>query len=112
MKAKGAEQTLDLSLSVRWPNADMVAMLVGDTGVLSVEFDVDAVPVSTLLKEFASDGDGGRVGVLGIVNALRPGESAGGELAYSGCQLSYIEFHGTSWTHRGKPSPVGGPRLR
>ena len=48
VKSKSAEQTLDLHLRIRGPDTDVIAMLVGDAGVLGVKLDVDAVAVSVL----------------------------------------------------------------
>ena len=52
----------------------MVAVLVGDTGVFSVELGVNAVPVSGAGEEFARDGERSRVGVLGVVDTLGAGK--------------------------------------
>ena len=54
-------------------------MLIGDAGVLGVKLDVNAVAVSVLGEQFASDSDRCRVGVLSVVNTLRAGESASGK---------------------------------
>ena len=57
VETESAEQALNLNLGVGGPDTDVVSVLVGDAGVLSVEFDVNAVAVSAISEEFASDGD-------------------------------------------------------
>ena len=74
MEAESAEQALDFELGIRGPNTDVVAVLIRDTGVLSVEFDVDAVPVRVRGEQLASDGNWSGEGVLRIVNTLGAGE--------------------------------------
>ena len=76
VETKSAEQTFNLDLGVGRPYADVVTMLVGDAGVFSVELSMNAVAVSALSEEFASDSDGCRVGVLCVMDALGTGESA------------------------------------
>lgn len=74
-----AEKAVDLNISVRRPNTDVIAMLVGNTGPFSAEFDVYTVPVRTELKELLRDGNGRGVGVLCIVDALGPGKRTSGK---------------------------------
>ncbi len=79
VETESAEQTFDLDLRVGGPDTDVVAMLVCDAGVLSVELDVNAVAVSAVSEQFTSDSYGRRVGVLCVMNALGSGESTGRE---------------------------------
>ena len=74
VEAQSAQKTLDLGLGIRRPNTDVVAVLVGDTGVSSVELGVNAVSVSGAGEEFARDGERSRVGVLGVVDTLGAGK--------------------------------------
>ena len=81
MKAKRAEKTFNLDIWVEWPHTDVVAVLIRDTGVLSVEFDVDAVPVRVRGEKLAGDGNWSGEGVLRIVNTLGAGECTRGQFA-------------------------------
>lgn len=81
VETQGTQQTLNLNFCVRRPDTDVIAMLVSDARVLGVEFDVNAVAVGSLREELAGDSDRGGVRVLRVVNALRPSESTGGQLA-------------------------------
>ena len=84
MKAQSAKQTLDLGFSVRGPYPDVISVLVRDARVLRVQFNVNAVAVTTWGEELASNGDRCRVRVLRIVDALGASESARRKLTYLG----------------------------
>jgi hypothetical protein len=70
VQPEGAEQTLYLLVGVDGPNTKMITMLVCDSRTFGVELDMDTVAVCLWSEEFTSDRDRGRVGVLGIVDAL------------------------------------------
>ena len=70
VKSESAQQTVNLDVWVAWPNTDVVTMLVVDTGTLDTEFHMDTISIRSDLEELTSNGDGGREGVLGVVDAL------------------------------------------
>ena len=92
----------------------MVTVLVADTGTLDVEFNVNAVSFCINVEEFASDVDGSWEGVLSVVDALRPCQSAGGEFA---CKVISSVYTGGYYkrqrrTNPGRPSLRGGTLTR
>ena len=91
---------------VALPDADVVTVLVADTGTLDVEFHVNAVSFHADVEEFTSDGDGSREEVLGFVDTLRSCQSAGGEFTV----IRGYCFFGTSegWEAGGNEGSVMG----
>lgn len=79
VKAERAQQAVNLDIWVARPDADVVAVLVVDTGALDVEFQMNAVSIRVDVEELASDVDGSRERVLSIVYTLRSCQSAGGK---------------------------------
>ena len=68
VKSESAQQAVNLDIWVGRPDADVVTMLVVNTGTLDAEFQVNAVLFCVDVEELASDGDGSWEGVLGVVD--------------------------------------------
>lgn len=68
VEAKGKEKPVNFDIGVRWPDSDVVPVLVSDTGTFDIELDVYAVPVVCGLEEFADLSEGRGVRVLLIVD--------------------------------------------
>ena len=110
VKPKSAQQTVNLDIWVGRPDADVVTVLVIDTGTRDVEFQVNTVPFRIDVEELTSDGDGGREGVLGVVDTLRPCQSSGGEFS---CKVSVSRALGVRGrTNPSRPSPRDGNPTR
>jgi len=71
-ETEGTKQTVDFQFRIGRPDTNVVTMLVSNARSLSVEFNVNAVAVNSVLEKLASDSNGSRVRVLGIVDTLCP----------------------------------------
>ena len=88
-------------------------MLVVDTGTFDVEFHMNAVSFCVNVEEFASDGDGSRERVFGVVDTLRPCQSTSRKFT---CEV-LLSIHKKVSESRGntnpsRPSPQGGTPTR
>lgn len=61
-------------------------MLIRDTRPFCVKFNVNAVASCGILEELPRLRDGGRIGVLSVMNAFSPSKRTSGELALKGFQ--------------------------
>jgi len=70
IETESAQQTVNLNIRIARPDADVITVLVVYTGTFDVEFHVNAVSPCVDVEELASDGDGSRERVLGVVDTL------------------------------------------
>jgi len=78
MQSEDTEETLDFYIRIEGPKTNVITMLISYAGAFGIEFEVDAVAVNSSLEKLACDDNGGRIWVLGIMDALRLRQSTSG----------------------------------
>ena len=84
VQAQSAQETGNFEISIRWPNTDVITVLVADTGTLSLKFDMDTVSAPGVLEQLPRYRNRCGEGILGIVNTLGLGEGAGRVFTFGG----------------------------
>jgi hypothetical protein len=80
-KAEGTKKAFYLKIRVGRPNADVVTVLVRHARPLNTEFHMNTIPVMGILEQLAGHGNRSRIWVLCVMNTLRSGKGACGQLA-------------------------------
>ena len=113
-----SQEAVNFYFGVGGPDADMVPVLIVDSGTFNFQFYMNAVTFVTVSEEFASDSDRGGVWVLRIMDTAGPGERSGRQftevdlLSRAGSvfrdhkvwcvatlALFYVESGGELWPH-------------